>query len=157
MPAHPPEHLPYQRGRFMTQLPADYRYTLAHYWIAGQEDGLWRVGFTRFATRLLGELVEYGFNVRPKDAVRSGQILGWIEGFKSVSDVLCLAEGAFVEANPALQDQITLINTDPYGAGWLYAVEGKPDPGSVDVHGYVKILDATIDKLLEKQTPRPGV
>ena len=43
------------------------------------------------------------------------------------------------------------MSKEPYGAGWLYAIKGKPDGKCVDVHGYVKILDKTIDKILEKQ------
>jgi glycine cleavage system H protein len=47
-----------------------------------------------------------------------------------------------------LKSDITLVESDPYGRGWLYRVQGRPDPASVDVHGYIAILDATIDRLL---------
>ena len=53
--------------------------------------------------------------------------------------------------NPALTENIELLGKEPYGAGWLYAIEGKPDSRCMDVHGYVGLLDATIDKMLEKQ------
>jgi glycine cleavage system H lipoate-binding protein len=50
-----------------------------------------------------------------------------------------------------LKSDITLLESDPYGRGWLYAVRGRPESESVDVHGYVTILDATIDKMLESR------
>jgi hypothetical protein len=49
-----------------------------------------------------------------------------------------------------LKQDITLIDADPYGAGWLYSFRGTPEPNSVDVQGYTEILDATIDKMQEK-------
>ena len=84
-------------------------------------------------------------------SVGSGQIIGWIEGFKAISDIYCIAEGKFAGGNPALTEKIELLGKEPYGAGWLYAIEGKPDPRCMDVHGYLGLLDATIDKMLEKQ------
>ncbi len=151
MSAARPKMIPYKRSRFVTQLPADFRYSPSHYWMAPQQEGIWRVGLTKFATRMLGEMVDCAFDVRPADAVHSGQVLGWIEGFKAISDIYCIAEGTFVEANPALKEQITLVNKDPYGAGWLFAVQGTPDANCVDVHTYIAILDKTIDRLLEKR------
>ena len=141
-------HIAYKRARFATRLPVDRLYTRAHYWMHQAEPGLWRVGFTKFATRMLGDMVEFQFDSQPGDAVEVGQKLGWIEGFKAVSDIYSAATGRFAGSNPALIDDITLLESDPYHAGWLYAVQGRPEPDSVDVHGYVTILDATIDKML---------
>ena len=146
-----PKTLHYKRSRFTTQLPMDYLYSPSHCWIARLEDDLWRVGLTKFATRMLGEMVDHGFEIEPGAPVQSGQIVGWIEGFKAISDIFCVAEGNFGGANPVLKEKITLVNKDPYGAGWLYRVRGKPDARCVDVHSYRAILDKTIDKILEKQ------
>ncbi|MHB8521496.1 MAG: glycine cleavage system protein H [Limisphaerales bacterium] len=146
-----PKTLHYKRSHFATQLPADCLYSPSHFWLARREDGSWRVGFTKFAVRMLGEMVDFGFEVAAGAAVQSGQIIGWIEGFKAISDVFCVADGNFVGANPVLGERITLINQDPYGAGWLYQVEGQPDSKCVEVQGYRQILDKTIDKILEKQ------
>ena len=52
--------IPYKRSRFQTRLPKNRLYTASHFWLAEVEAGLWRVGFTRFATRMLGEIVESG-------------------------------------------------------------------------------------------------
>ena len=112
---------------------------------------MWRVGLTKFATRMLGEMVDHGFEVGPEAPVTHGQIIGWVEGFKAISDIFCVAEGTFVGANPALKEKITLIGKSPYDAGWLYGVRGAPDGRCVDVEAYKKILDKTIDKMMEKQ------
>jgi glycine cleavage system H protein len=141
----------YKRARFVTRLPASCLYTPSHFWIAEHEAGIWRVGFTRFATRMLGEIVEHQFQVEIGAPVGSGQIIGWIEGFKAISDIYCVGEGKFAGGNPALTGKIELLGKEPYGAGWFYAIEGKPDARCMDVHGYIGLLDATIDKMLEKQ------
>ena len=66
-----------------------------------------------------------------------------------MSDIYSVAEGEFVGDNLSLQEDITLIESDPYGRGWLYEVRGTPEPQSVDAHGYATVLDAIIDKMLE--------
>jgi len=97
---------------------------------------------------MLGDLVEYGFEVTPGDTVDLGQPIGSVEGFKALTELYCVGEGEFVSGNPELEQDITLFDTDPYHRGWLYRFRGVPDPDSVDVHGYVNILDATIQKML---------
>ncbi len=151
MEAENPKALHYKRSHFVTQLPADYLYSPSHCWIARSEGDTWRVGLTKFAVRMLGEMVDHGFEVEPGKPVRSGQVIGWIEGFKAISDLYCIAEGTFAGPNPLLKEQITVVNKDPYGNGWIYVIKGSPDMKCVDVQGYWAILDKTIDKILEKQ------
>ena len=139
----------YKRSRFTTRLPVDRRYTAAHYWLREEAPGVWRVGFTKFATRMLGDLVEYEFSVSRGTAVTVGQEIGSIEGFKAITTVYSVAEGEFLGAGGDFAADITAVESDPYGRGWLYQVRGRPDPGSVDFQGYIAILDATIDKLLD--------
>ena len=139
----------YKRSRFSTRLPLDRRYTAAHYWLVEEARGVWRVGFTKFATRMLGDLVEYEFSVPAGASVTVGQAIGSIEGFKAVTSLFSVAEGEFLGTGDGLGSDITVVESDPYGRGWLYRVKGRPDPESVDVQGYIAILDATIDRLLE--------
>ncbi len=146
-----PKTLPYRRSRFVTQLPVDFRYSPSHAWLARQPDGAWRVGITKFATRMLGDMVDQGWEVPPGAPVACGQVVGWLEGFKAISDIFCVADGTFIEANSVLKEKVTLVNKECYGAGWLYAVRGTPDASCLDVHAYVKLLDKTIDRILEKQ------
>lgn len=147
----PSKTLHYKRSRFVTQLPVDYLYSPSHAWIGQEDQAHWRVGLTKFATRMLGEMVDHGFEIAADVPVQPGDIIGWVEGFKAISDIFCIAEGQFAGGNPALKENIALISKEPYGAGWLYLVKGKPDAQCVDVHGYKEILDRTIDRILEQQ------
>jgi glycine cleavage system H protein len=146
-----PETVAYKRSRFSTRLPAAYRYTPSHYWLREREAGVWQVGFTKFATRMLGDTVEFEFKVPAGASIEAGQVIGWTEGFKAMSDIYSAASGEFLGANPALAGGITLIDHDPYGEGWLYSVRGREDPGNVDVNGYIAVLDATIDTMLRSR------
>jgi glycine cleavage system H protein len=146
-----PKTLHYKRSHFATQLPSDYLYTTSHAWISSVGEGNWRVGLTKFATRMLGDMVDHGFEVADNTKVEIGQIVGWVEGFKAISDLFCVASGLFRGGNPTLRDNVKLISKDPYGAGWLYLVQGTPDPNCVSVEVYRDHLDKTIDRMLEKQ------
>jgi glycine cleavage system H protein len=146
--AHTSGMLIYKRARFATRLPTDRLYTRSHYWLLEIKPAVWRIGFTKFATRMLGDIVEYHFEVEPGNRVELGQKIGWIEGFKALSDVYSVAEGDFGGGNAELSGDITLLESDPYQRGWLYQVTGRSEPDSVDANGYATILDATIDKML---------
>lgn len=139
--------LRYRKARFSTRLPIGPVYTPSHFWISQPASGRWRVGFTHFATRMLGEFVELDFSVAPGEAVSIGQEIGWVEGFKAVSDVFCVVDGHFVGGNPRLREDITLTETDPYGEGWLYEADGTPEGGGLDAYGYARLLDTTIDRM----------
>jgi glycine cleavage system H protein len=146
-----PAHLlAYRRARFSTLLPTDRRYSPQHFWISPLEGGVCRVGFTRFATRILGELVEHEWEVKPGAAVRPGQILGWVEGFKTTTDIYGAVAGEFLGGNADLVRDVGLIAADPYSRGWLYAVQGTPAPDLLEVHAYVRQLDQAIDRALGK-------
>jgi len=138
----------YRKSRFSTRLPAGFRYSAAHFWIQEIAPGLQRVGFTKFATRMLGDLVEMGAEVKSDEAVETGQIIGWIECLKAASDLFCVVDGAFVRVNPELNDNADWLQKDPYNRGWLYEAKGTPEPESFDATGYVAHLDRTINKML---------
>jgi glycine cleavage system H protein len=141
----------YKRSNFVTHLPADARYSPSHFWLREVAQGRWRVGFTKFATRMLGDIVEVQFEKKPGDAVTSGEIIGSIEGFKAISDIYCVAEGRFAASNPELREAVEKVGDDPYGAGWLYEFDGAPDAKCLDLDSYRALLDTTIDRILEKQ------
>lgn len=145
--------LRYRRARFSTRLPIGPIYTHSHFWISQPAPGRCRVGFTHFATRMLGEFVEMDFSVAPGDSVSVGQEIGWVEGFKAVSDLFCVVDGRFAGGNPHLYEDITLTETDPYGDGWLYEADGIPEGGGLDAHGYASLLDSTIDRMLGREDP----
>jgi glycine cleavage system H protein len=141
----------FRRARFSTRLPTHLRYTASHYWLQEAQPGLWRVGFTEFALRMLGELVEVEFETKTAATTEVGQVIGWVESFKAAADIYCAVGGEFVAENPLLRQNIAIVLTDPYGEGWLYAVRGQPDPAAMDVEQYVQVLTATVDKLRSQQ------
>ena len=143
------EFVRYKHARFSARLPAEFRYSLSHYWMTESipGSGIWRVGFTKFATRMLGELVEARFEVQTGEDVGSGDQIGYVEGFKAASDLFCVMDGVFAGGNPILEVDACIVKSSPYDDGWLYAVEGKPEETSVDVHGYIEHLGALIEKM----------
>ena len=147
----PPKTLFFKQSHFVTHLPVDYRYTRSHFWAESRTGDRLRLGFTKFATRMLGEMVDHKFDTDAGAAVRPGQVLGWIEGFKAISDVICVGQGSFARGNPALQENIALITDANYLDGWLYEINGQLDDQSLDVQQYADHLKTTIDKILEKQ------
>jgi len=100
---------------------------------------------------MLGEIVDLQFEKQPGHSMKSGEIIGAIEGFKAISDIYCVADGRFLGGNTALRDDIERVGKEPYGAGWLYEFEGTPDSKCVDLESYRRLLDTTIDRILEKQ------
>ena len=142
----------YRRSRFSTRLMTDRLYTASHFWVKEHEPGLWRVGLTKFAARMLGDVVDVGIDVNPGSTVQLGEALGWFEGFKARSDLYTVVAGRFVGSNPALEQDVDVIDRDRYGVGWLYAIEGRPDPDARDALGYVQWLDEVID-LMRGHTP----
>jgi glycine cleavage system H protein len=150
------EEIHYKRSRFATRLFGDRLYTSGHAWMRKEADGVWRVGLTKFAVRMLGEIVELGFEVKPGEPVKTGQPLGWTEGFKAVSDLYAPMSGTFEGTNPEVERDPGLILKDVHGRGWLYAVRGEPDPGCLDVNAYIGVLDATIDKMLGQRHESAG-
>ena len=140
--------LAYRRSKFSTRLPTDRVFTRAHVWMAPDPDGGTRVGFTKFATRMLGEVVEFEVEVKPGATIEVGQAIGWLEGFKAVSDLYAPLDGTFVGTNPALEDDIECVHGDPYGKGWLYRVEGPPPDDALSAQDYAAFLDGTIDRMM---------
>lgn len=146
-----PQVILYKRSRFQSRLPTGRLYTPAHFWLLETEPGAYRVGFTRFATRMLGDVVEHGFEVKPGAAVKVGQTIGWVEGFKAISDLYSVLDGEFAGGNPEIAADPTLTDSDPYNRGWLYAVrQARPEPNAMTVQKYMELLDLTIDKMQGK-------
>lgn len=117
---------------------------------------VWRIGLTKFAARMLGDVVDIGFDVAPGAVIRLGETLGWFEGFKARSDLYSVATGEFVGPNPGLETDVDVIDRDRYGAGWLYRVRGTPDPDAREAAGYARLLDETIDRMRGKRPQDRG-
>ncbi|WP_414662218.1 glycine cleavage system protein H [Horticoccus sp. 23ND18S-11] len=146
-----PKTIFFKRSNFATHLPADALYAPSHFWLAPEPDGMWRVGFSKFAVRMLGDLVDQAFDVPPGTPIKPGTILGWIEGFKAISDIYGVIDGEFHEGNPGLKGHLEQIHDAPYGAGWLYRARGTPDPACMPARDYAMLLNETIDRMLQQQ------
>lgn len=147
-----PPDVRYKRSRFSTRLPKERHYTAGHLWLRGGPENRWQIGITKFALRMLGDPVEIDFEVKPGDKLETGQVIGWVEGFKAVSDLFAPLPGTFLEANPALDEDIELIQKSLYDRGWLYSIQGEPGVDCFDVQGYMDHLDATIDRMLGQES-----
>jgi glycine cleavage system H protein len=104
-------------------IPADLRYTAEHEWVGRLEHAApVRVGITDFAQDALGDIV---FVQLPEVGakVEAGQAFGEIESTKSVSELYAPLTGVVVARNEQLGDEPELVNTDPYGAGWLVEID----------------------------------
>jgi glycine cleavage system H protein len=101
--------------------PEDLRYTVEHEWVR-VESGRARVGITSYAQDALGDIV---YVTLPDEgaSLTAGQTCGEIESTKSVSDLYAPVSGSVVARNTALDSNPELVNTDPYGEGWLFEVE----------------------------------
>ena len=102
--------------------PEDLKYTAEHEWLKAGSDGPVRVGITDFAQDQLGDIV-YVQLPEVGTAVRAGDSCGELESTKSVSDLFAPVNGTVTAVNEALADQPDLVNSDPYGEGWLLDIE----------------------------------
>jgi glycine cleavage system H protein len=102
------------------QFPADLRYTKDHEWIK-VEGNVATIGITDFAQGELGDIVYIDINTVGK-MLSAEAVFGTVEAVKTVSDLFIPVAGTISEINPALAGQPELVNTDPYGAGWMVKV-----------------------------------
>jgi glycine cleavage system H protein len=120
----------------MVVIPEDLRYTEKHEWISVPEGAApVRVGITDFAQDALGDIV-YVDLPDEGTAVEAGQPFGEVESTKSASEIYAPVSGTVVARNDQLRDSPELVNSDPYGAGWLIVLR-PADAESID-----ELLDA---------------
>ncbi|WP_066373426.1 glycine cleavage system protein GcvH [Herbidospora mongoliensis] len=113
----------------MSSIPDELSYTKEHEWVAGLDDGLTvTVGITAYAAESLGDVV-YVQLPEAGATIEAGDAVGEVESTKSVSDIYAPVGGEIVEINQTVVDDPSLVNSDPYGEGWLFRVriEGTPD------------------------------
>ncbi|MPY11160.1 glycine cleavage system protein GcvH [Arthrobacter bussei] len=107
----------------MSNIPDGLYYTAEHEWVSEPAaDGTVRVGITDFAQDALGDVV-YVQMPEAGTAVTGADVIGEVESTKSVSDIYAPVTGEIVSRNEALDDDPSLINTDPYGEGWLLEIK----------------------------------
>ncbi|KBZ61294.1 glycine cleavage system H protein [Mycobacterium [tuberculosis] TKK-01-0051] len=129
----------------MSDIPPDLYYTAEHEWVRRSAEDRVRIGITDFAQSALGDIV---FVQLPDVAAEltAGESFGEVESTKSVSDLYAPISGKVVTVNNELDASPQLVNSDPYGAGWLLDIQiGRSE---------IEALDTTTAALLDAETYR---
>ena len=103
-------------------IPEDLRYSTDHEWVRTGAEGVVRIGITDYAQGALGDIV---FVQLPEvgEAIESGDSVGEVESTKSVSEIFSPLSGTVTATNAALESAPELVNSDPYGDGWMFELE----------------------------------
>ena len=127
----------------MSDIPPDLHYTAEHEWVRRTGDDTVRIGITDFAQSALGDVV---FVQLPEAGteVTAGESFGEVESTKSVSDLYAPVSGKVVAVNGDLDGNPQLVNSDPYGEGWLLDVQASD----------VAVLESAVAELLDAEAYR---
>ena len=106
----------------MSNVPLDLKYATTHEWVRVEADGTVRVGITDHAQAELTDIVFVELPALEAE-VQAGHPIAVVESVKAASDIYSPISGTVIEANTALADNPALVNTDPYGTGWLYRLK----------------------------------
>lgn len=115
----------------MSDVPDDLKYTAEHEWVRADGNTA-RVGITDYAQQALGDVV-YVSLPEVGASVEKGAAVGEVESTKSVSDLYAPLSGTVTARNDALDEQPDLINSDPYGAGWILEIEVSDEAETADL------------------------
>jgi glycine cleavage system H protein len=116
--------------------PENLHYTKDHEWIKIESDDIAVVGITEFAQQELGDIVYVEIETVGK-TLEADVVFGTVEAVKTVSDLYLPVAGTVIEINPALANSPELVNSDPYGAGWMVKLKVNK-PADIDA-----LLNAT--------------
>ena len=122
-------------------IPSELKYTKDHEWIK-IEGNTATVGITDFAQGELGDIVYVDVDTLD-DTVEEGEVFGSVEAVKTVSDLFMPLTGEVVEFNEELEDEPELVNTDPYGKGWMIKLEisdASQIDDLLDAEAYQKLI-----------------
>ena len=122
-------------------IPSDLLYSTEHEWVR-IEDDIAYIGITDFAQKELGDIVFLDVDA-VNETLNAGEIFGTIEAVKTVSDLFMPVSGKIVELNPYLESAPDLVNSDPYGKGWIIKVEleNAPDTNELlDAEKYKELV-----------------
>jgi glycine cleavage system H protein len=128
----------------MSEIPSDLLYSEEHEYLkATDEEGVYTVGVTDYAQGELGDVV-YVELPNSGSSFNKMDVFGTIEAVKAVSDLYCPIQGEIVGVNEALEDDPSLVNSDPYGEGWMVRLKvANPDDLSdlLTADGYADHID----------------
>lgn len=106
-------------------IPTELKYTKDHEWVK-IEDGVATIGITDFAQGELGDIVYVDVDTLD-DTLEVEEVFGSVEAVKTVSDLFMPLSGEVIEFNEALEDEPEMVNSDPYGNGWMIKVKLSDD------------------------------
>lgn len=128
----------------MSNVPQELRYTKSHEWVRREDDGSVTVGITHHAQELLGDLVF----VEPPEvgtSYASGDDCAVVESVKAASDVYAPIGGEVIAANAKLAETPEIINSDPYGDGWIFRITPEDEAeldDLMDADAYAEVIAA---------------
>jgi glycine cleavage system H protein len=114
----------------MSEIPSDLLYRESHEWVRSDDDGTATVGISDHAQAQLGDMVFIELP-EPGMSYEQGDACAVVESVKAASDIYAPLTGEIIEANSALEDSPELVNSDPYGDGWLFRVQ-LANPSELD-------------------------
>jgi glycine cleavage system H protein len=122
----------------VSSIPENLQYTKEHEWVSASGD-IYTMGITDFAQGALGDIV-YVQLPKVGEVLTAGKVCGEVESTKSVSEIFAAVSGKVTEINDSLSQTPEIVNSDPYGAGWLVKVEVSSQPSDLlDAAGYAQI------------------
>ena len=102
--------------------PTSIKYTKDHEWIK-MDDSFCVIGITDYAQGELGDIIYLDITSDVGSEVRQGDVIGSIEAVKTVSEIYSPISGKIIEINTGINDNPSIVNTDPYGGGWILKIE----------------------------------
>ena len=124
--------------------PAELSYTEDHEWIRIEADGTAVVGITEFAQNELGDIIFIDV-ATVGQSLAKGDVFGAVEAVKTVSDLFLPLEGEILELNPAIEKSPELLNSDPYGEGWIIRLkpaDASQQDGLLTADSYAELVGA---------------
>lgn len=124
----------------MSNVPANLQYSKEHEWVDNSGGSKVKVGITDYAQGALGDIV-YVQLPKVGDSVAEGKVCGEVESTKSVSEIFSPVTGTITAINSALDSAPEILNSDPYGAGWIFEVEiTVPSNDLMDAAAYTALI-----------------
>ena len=124
----------------MSNVPANLKYSKDHEWVSETGANRFRIGITDYAQGALGDIV-YVQLPKVGDTVNEGAVCGEVESTKSVSEIFSPLTGKVIAVNDGLDSAPEILNSDPYGEGWIAEIEvTSPSNSLVDAAGYSALI-----------------
>jgi glycine cleavage system H protein len=127
----------------MSEIPSDLRYRDSHEWVRSEDNGTVVVGVSDHAQEALGDMVFVELP-EPGMSYEQGEACAVVESVKAASDIYSPVSGEIIESNAELEDAPELVNSDPYGAGWLFKMipsDAAQIEGLLDAEAYEALQD----------------